>query len=120
ALGWPVRVRDQALAPDLRKETDAAALWNRMAYGKGSESFPAMVRLAADPAAAVTMARMCLKPGSVANPIADARAVELLEAIGSAEARALLRELAEEETDAVRVRESRAALARLGDIRYSR
>lgn len=116
-LVWPVRVRDVALTAELKRETNAANLWNRMAYGKGSESYLAMARLAADPAAAVKMARLCLRPGGVANPIADARAVELLEAIGSVEARALLRELAEDETDTVRLRESRAALTRLGDVR---
>jgi hypothetical protein len=119
-LIWPVRLRDVRLTAELRRETNASTLWNRMAYGVGMESYPAMARLAADPAAAVKMARACLKPSGVANPIADARAVELLESIGSLEARALLRELAEDETDAVRVRESRSALARLGDVRYSR
>ena len=108
------------LALDVKRETNASTLWDRMAYGSGKVSYSAMARLAADPLAAVKMARLCLKPGSAANPIADARAVELLEAIGSVEARVLLRELAEDETDAVRVLESRAALTRLGDVQYSR
>ena len=116
---WPIRVRDLPLAVELKRETNAPLLWDRMAYGMGSESYSAMARLAADPAAAVKMARLCLKPGSAANPIADARAVELLEAIGTAEARVLLRELADEETELVRVRESRSALHRLGDVRSS-
>jgi len=119
-LVWPVRLRDVSLTAELKRETDAAALWSRMAYAKGPESYPAMARLAADPAGAAKMARFCLKPGGVANPVADARAVELLESLGTLEARALLRELAEDESDAVRVRESRAALTRLGDVRYSR
>jgi len=119
-LVWPVRVRDFTLTAALKRETNAAALWNRMAYGNGMESYPALARLAADPAAALQMARQCLKPGSVANPIADARAVELLEAIGTVEARAFLRELAEDETDAARLREARAALSRLGDLRDRR
>ena len=92
---WPIRVRDLPLAVELKRETNASLLWDRMAYGAGNESYSAMARLAADPAAAVMMARLCLKPGSAANPIADARAVELLEAIGTAEARVLLRELAD-------------------------
>ena len=119
-LVWPVRVRDVPLALEVKRETNASTLWDRMAYGSGTESYSAMARLAADPPAAVKMARLCLKPGSAANPIADARAVELLEAIGSVEARVLLRELAEDETDAVRVLESRATLTRLGDVQYSR
>ena len=119
-LVWPVRVRDVPLALEVKRETNASTLWDRMAYGSGKVSYSAMARLAADPPAAVKMARLCLKPGSAANPIADARAVELLEAIGSVEARVLLRELAEDETDAVRVLESRAALTRLGDVQYSR
>jgi hypothetical protein len=114
-LVWPVRVRDVPLAAGLRRETDAARLWNRMAYGSGKESYPAMARLAADPAAAVRMARFCLKPGGVANPIADARAVELLEAVGTPAARALLRELAREDLDGPRMRAARAALDRLGE-----
>ena len=86
-------------------------------YQLSDDPYPAMARLTADPGAAVKMAKRCLKPGDASNPIADARAVELLEAIGSVEARALLRELAEDETDTVRLRESRAALTRLGDVR---
>jgi WD40 repeat protein len=117
---WPVRLRDVTLTAELKRQTDAAVLWNGMAYGTGRESTLAMARLAADPAAAVGMARICLKPGSVANPIADARAVELLESVGTLEARALLRELAEHETDSTRKREARLALTRLGDVRYSR
>lgn len=119
-LVWPVRVRDVALTAELKRETDATVLWSRMAYGKGTESYPAMARLAADPDAAVKMAKLCLKPGGATNPVADGRAVELLESLGTLEARALLRELAEEESAAARVRESRAALTRLGDVRYSR
>lgn len=116
---WPVRVRDVMLTAELKRETDAAALWNQMAFGRGTESYPAMARLAADPAGAVKMAKLCLKPGGAANPIADGRAVELLESLGTVEARALLRELAEDESTAARTRESRAALHRLGDVQYS-
>ena len=117
---WPVRVRDVPLAAEMKRETDAAALWNQMAYGRGSESYPAMARLAAEPAAAVAMAKRCLKPGGAANPVADSRAVELLESLGTLEARTLLRELAEDDSDSARTRESRAALTRLGDAKYSR
>jgi WD40 repeat protein len=117
---WPVRVRDVPLAAELKRETDAAALWSQMAYGRGVESYPAMARLAADPNGAVRMAKLCLKPGGAANPIADARAIELLESLGTAEARTLLRELADDDSHTARTRESRAALSRLGDVQYSR
>ena len=117
---WPVRLRDVPLAAELKRETDAAALWSQMAYGRGIESYPAMARLAADPNAAVRMAKLCLKPGGAANPIADARAIELLESLGTAEARTLLRELADDDSHTARTRESRAALSRLGDVQYSR
>jgi hypothetical protein len=117
---WPVRLKDLPLAAELKRETDAAALWSLMAYGRSSESYPAMARLAADPAGAAAMARLCLKPGDVVNPIADARAVELLESLGTVESRAILRELAEAEDRSARTRESRAALIRLGDVRFSR
>jgi hypothetical protein len=117
---WPVRVRDVPLAEGLKRETDGTALWNTMAYGRASESYSAMARLAAEPAAAIAMAKRCLKPGAASNPIADARAVELLEAVGGAESRAILRELASEESATTRSRESRAALTRLGDAMWSR
>jgi hypothetical protein len=117
---WPVRVRDVALSAELKRETDAVALWNQMAYGRGGESYLAMARLAADPAAALAMAKRCLKPGAVTHPVADARAVELLESLGSLEARVLLREMANDESHTARTRESRAALTRLGDAVYSR
>jgi HEAT repeat protein len=91
-----------------------------MAYGQGPQSYAAMARLAADPPAAAAMARFCLKPGSAANPIADARAVELLEAIGTPQALRLLRDLAEWEEDGPRRREASAALNRLGGLPYRR
>ncbi|HXD86932.1 MAG TPA: WD40 repeat domain-containing protein [Urbifossiella sp.] len=119
-LVWPVRIRDVQLAAAVRRETDAGKLWNAMAYGQGPQSYAAMARLAADPPAAAAMARFCLKPGSAANPIADARAVELLEAIGTPQALRLLRDLAEWEEDGPRRREASAALNRLGGLPYRR
>ncbi|MDB5312242.1 MAG: domain, G-beta repeat [Gemmataceae bacterium] len=119
-LVWPVRPRDLPLSAELKRETGAAKLWDRMARGRAGESYQAMARLAADPGAAVKMARLRLKPGTTAGLIPDARAVELLEAVGTAEARALLRELADDEPDSARTREAWAALSRLGEPRYHR
>jgi hypothetical protein len=56
-----------------------------------------------------------MKPFTTAGLIPDVRAVELLEAVGTAEARSFLRELAAEDPDAIRTSEARKALARLGE-----
>jgi WD40 repeat protein len=119
-LVWGVRVRDVPLPDVVKRETSAVKLWDRMTHGGGVEAYQAMARLAADPAAAVKMARLRLKPGTEAAPIGEARVVELLEAVGTVDARALLRDLADDEADGVRFRTARAALARLGEPRYDR
>jgi hypothetical protein len=119
-LAWPVRVRDVPLTAGLKRETSAARLWDRLMLSPADEAYRAMARLAADPAAAVKMARLRLKPGAEVSPVADARVVELLEAVGTAEARAFLRELADDAAGGGLVREARSALTRLGDVRYSR
>jgi len=77
-----------------------------------------MARFAAEPPAAVKMARMRLKPATRreeetdATRQADSRAVELLEALGTSEARAFLMELAGGEPTAWRTREARRAAER--------
>lgn len=108
-LVWAVRLQDVPLSAVLKKETSAAKLWATMATGTASEAYAAAARMAADPRAAVAMARLRMK--AKADEVADARAVELLEAVGTAEARAFLKELASTETP--RGREARAALERL-------
>lgn len=92
-LVWAVRLQDVPLTPELKRETSAAKLWERMTTGTASEAYAAMARLAADPRAAAAMARMRLKPGAKGGEIADVRAVEMLEALGTPEARAVLKRL---------------------------
>ena len=72
-----------------------------MCTGTASEAYQAMARFAAEPPAAVKMARMRLRPAqssdeeTAATRLADTRAIEMLEALGTPEARAFLEELAE-------------------------
>ncbi len=106
-LVWPVRVRDVPLTAELKRETNAAALWSRLGSHDAAAAYGALARLAADPTAAAKMARLRL--GAAADPLTEARAVELLEALNTTESRALLRELAGGGT-----RPAAAALARLG------
>lgn len=116
-LVWPVRVRDVPLTAALRRETDAAKLWAAMTTGNATAAYRAMARLAADPAAAVKMARLRLKPEALTLYPTDARTVELLEAVGTADARAVLRQWADAPADSPRTRAARGALARLGGVR---
>jgi len=114
-LVWPVRLRDVALTAELKRETSAARLWDRMTTGDAGTAYPAAARLAADPAAAVRMARLRLARGEGAAAVGDGRVVELLEAIGSADARAVLRDAAAGDPDRALARAARTALARLGE-----
>ena len=114
ALVWAVRLQDVPLSAELKQETSAAKLWSAMAGGTASEAYAAMARMAADPRAAVAMARLRFKSGTKSDALADARAVELLEATGTAEARAFLKELASADPPTPRSREAKAAIARLG------
>jgi WD40 repeat protein len=114
-LVWPVRLRDVALSPEWKRETNASRLWDRMTLGDAATAYLAMARLAADPVAVVKMARLRLAPGETSTVIGDARSIELLEAVRTAESRAILRELAGDESEPARSRGAQAALARLGD-----
>ncbi len=115
AMVWAIRLRDVPLPRVLKRETNAANLWERMTEGEADAAYLAMARLAADPVAAVKMARLRLASGFASSPIGDGRAVELIEAIGTSDARALLRELADDTTAGVRSREAGRALIRLGE-----
>jgi WD40 repeat protein len=119
ALVWAVRVQDVPMPEDLKRETRAARLWDRMAHGPAGVAYLAMARLAADPGAAVRMARLRLKPGAEGSAVAEVRAVELLESLRTEEARALLEELADGDPGTVRAREARAALERLSRPEYN-
>lgn len=114
-LVWPLRLRDVALSPELKRETNASRLWDRMTLGDAATAYLAMARLAADPAAVVKMARLRLAPGETSTAIGDARTIELLEAVRTAESRAILHELAANEAESARSRGAHAALVRLGD-----
>lgn len=74
---WPVGLRDVPLPPDLKRETSAAKLWDRMAGGDAATAYLAMARLAADPPAARAMARLRPPTG-----VGRLRVQELFEAIG--------------------------------------
>jgi WD40 repeat protein len=117
-LVWDVRLQSVPLPEAVKKETSAAKLWDTLAAGNAKDAYLAMARLARDPEAAVKMAAMKLKPATKADPgtdagrIADARAVELLEAIGTDAARALLKELAGGHAGAFRTQEAKRALER--------
>ncbi|HEX4607766.1 MAG TPA: hypothetical protein VH092_06115, partial [Urbifossiella sp.] len=107
-LVWPVRVRDVPLTTDLKRETSASKLWDRLTAPDAAAAYAAMARLAADPPAAAKMARLRLV--TPPDPLAEARAVELLEALNTPDARGLLRDLAEGGAGT-----AARALARLGD-----
>ena len=111
-LAWGVRVRDLPLPASIKRETSAAKLWDAMTTGDAEEAYLGMARLAADPPAAVKMARLRLRSVTSSDPIADVRTVELLDSLGTDEAKSLLRELADGDPDAVRTREAAAALRR--------
>jgi WD40 repeat protein len=117
-LVWDMRLQSVPLPEAVKKETSAAKLWDTLAAGNAKDAYLAMARLARDPDAALKMAAMRLKPATKVDPgaeatrIADARAVELLEAIGTDAARALLKELAGGHAGAFRTQEAKRALER--------
>jgi WD40 repeat protein len=118
-LVWDVRLQSLPLPDSIKRETKAAKLWTMMCTGTASEAYLAMARFAAEPPTAVKMARMRLRPAqssdeeTAATRLADTRAIELLEALGTREARAFLQELAEGDDSAWRTHEARRAVKRL-------
>lgn len=117
-LVWDVRLQSVPLPEAVKKETSAAKLWNTLATGGAKDAYLAMARMARDPEAAVKMAAMKLAPATKADPgtdatrLADARAVELLDALGTDAACALLKELAAGHAGAFRTQEAKRALER--------
>ena len=117
-LVWDMRLQHVPLPDAVKKETSAAKLWDTLATGNAKDAYLAMARLAREPDAALKMAKMKLKPatkedrGTDAANLADARAVELLEALGTDESRLLLKELAAGHADAFRTQEAKRALER--------
>lgn len=117
-LVWDVRPQAAPLPPELKAETSAAKLWEAMCSAKAEPAYLAMSRLAREPAAAAKFARTKLKPvlevraETDSARLADARAVELLEALATDDALSLLKELARGEPSAFRTQEARRALDR--------
>jgi hypothetical protein len=117
-LVWDVRLQAVPLPAAVRNETRAATHWATLTTGPADQAYLAAARLAAEPPAAVRMARLRLKPAAAEEPetattrLADTRAIELLEALGTAEARAFLQELAAGEPAAWRTREATRAVGR--------
>lgn len=125
-LVWDVQLTNAPLTEPFKQETSAVKLWELLATGNAPEAYLAMARLAREPAAAVQMARMKLRPGtpsgrdSAAAQRADARAIELLESLGTPEAIQLLNELAHGDKTAFRTQEAQRALHRLEIARKTR
>jgi hypothetical protein len=124
-LVWDVRVQALPMPDAIKQETLAAKLWATMTTGRAGAAYLAMARLTAEPPAAVKMARLRLKPASegeketTATRLADTRAVELLESLGTADARAFLKELADGSPSAWRTREAARALERAEKFGYN-
>lgn len=118
-LVWAVKVQDAPLPDPVKRETKAVRLWDTLTTGRAEAAYLAMARFAAEPPAAVAMVRLRLKPATTSegetrsSRLADARAVELLESLGTPEAWELLEELATGEGTAFRTQEARRALSRL-------
>lgn len=119
-LVWDVGLQSLPLPDAIKRQTKATKLWDMMCTGKAEEAYQAMARFASEPPAAVKMARLRLKPAQMANEetaatrLADTRAIEMLEALGTTEARAFLVELGEGEKTAWRTREAKRAVERVG------
>ncbi len=118
-LVWDVRLQSMPLPTEVRRETNAAKLWATMCTGKADAGYFAMARLAAEPDAAIATARKRMKPAdssetTEATQLADSRAVELLESLGTSEARDFLRELARGDASAWRTQEAKRAVDRMG------
>jgi hypothetical protein len=117
-LVWDVRLQATPLPDEIKRETKAVKLWAMMCTGRANEAYEAMARFAAEPPAAVRMARLRLEPARSSDQetamtrLADARVVELLEALNTPESQALLKELAEGDASAWRTHQARQALER--------
>jgi WD40 repeat protein len=117
-LVWAVRVKDFALTDAIKRETRAGVLWTSLTAGRADAACLALARFAAEPPAAVKMARLQLHAANAdesdaATDLASRRAVELLEVLDTNEARDFLAELAGGYPTATLTRESQRALRRL-------
>lgn len=122
---WDVRLSGVPLPDALKAETDAAKLWEALADGTAESAYLAMARLAREPAAAVKLVRMKLKPVADAegetegSKLTSARAIELLEAFDTPDAHKLLRELSGGHADAFRTKEAKRAVERGAGLGYN-
>ncbi len=112
-LIWGLRVQDVPLSPELKRETSASKLWDWLDSADAEVAYLAMARLAADPPATVRIARLRLNAWADADTLVTVRAIELLEALGTADARDLLREIATSPANTLRSREANSALKRM-------
>jgi hypothetical protein len=111
-------MQDLPLSESMRQERRAGKLWSTLASGPADTAFQAMARFAAEPSAAVKMARLRMKPAESTesmgeSDLTDRRGIELLESLGTMEARSFLVELSRGEPTARRTREAKRALERL-------
>jgi hypothetical protein len=117
-LVWNVKLQSLPLPDAIKRETKATKLWDLMCTGKAEEAYQAMARFAAEPPAAVKMARLRLKPArstdeeTAESRVADSRAIEMLEALGTLEARELLAVFSQGHDSAWRTREAKRAVER--------
>jgi hypothetical protein len=117
-LVWDMRLQQVPLPDPVKNETDAAKLWATLASGTAKDAYHAMARLAREPDTAVKLVKLKLKPATKgaaetdAANVTDSRAIELLEALDTDDARALLKELAGGHKDAFRTQEAKRALER--------
>jgi WD40 repeat protein len=118
-LIWAVRLQDLPLSEMTQHERRAGKLWTILTTGSADAAYQAMARFAAEPPAAIKMARLRLKPAETIDtyseePLADARVVELLESLGTGDSRQFLEELADGTPTAHLTREAKRSLERLG------
>ena len=118
-LVWDMRLASVPLPDALKTQTNAAKLWAMVGGDDAEAAYLAMARLAREPDAAVKLAALKLKPATPDDVdtdetrLLDARAIELLEALPSDDARKLLKELAGGEAIAFRTVWAKQALERL-------
>jgi hypothetical protein len=117
-LVWDMRLQNVPLPDAIKNETSAAKLWDVLASGGAKDAYLAMARLAREPETAVKLVRLKLGPAAKgggeteAANLTDARTIELLEALDTVAARALLKELAGGHKDAFRTQEAKRAQER--------
>ncbi|MCE9562737.1 MAG: hypothetical protein K8U57_11885 [Planctomycetes bacterium] len=115
-LVWDMRLQNVPLPDDLKKETDPMKLWGWL-DSSAPDAYLRMARLASDPDATLRVMKQNLKPiikgENGPGVIRDARAVEVIESLGSEGAQKLLNDLATGDQSAFRTQEAKRALERL-------